>query len=286
MPSFTPRLSPVTDHGFAGRWYLVRRGEVLVGRDGGIPQHDPAGDQLVGGVSWPQHPDADGGPVFLGDLDGEPCWALGVGPDVDPGPGFVWTPLMSLATTWDAGEWTVAGRAVQLVEWQRTSRFCGRCGTVSVPSPGERGTLCPQCGLVAYPRLAPAVIMLVRRGETALLARNRRFPGGMYSALAGFVEAGETLEQAVRREVLEEVGITVGPPRYLGSQSWPFPHQLMVAFLADWVEGEIEVDGDEIVDAEWFRAESLPSLPGPVSIARALIDHWLAEVGHPSPGSS
>ena len=137
---------------------------------------------------------------------------------------------------------------------------------------------CPRCGLSAYPRLAPAIIVLVERDDEVLLARGRGF-GRMYSAVAGFVEPGETLEQAVHREVCEEVGVALGAVRYFGSQPWPFPHSLMIGFFADWASGEIAADGVEIVDANWYRPDHLPEIPPALSIARRLIDDWRGRVG-------
>ena len=138
---------------------------------------------------------------------------------------------------------------------------------------------CPACGALHFPRVTPAVIMLVEREGEVLLARNRRFAGPFYSVLAGFVEPGETLEQAVAREVGEEAGIEIGDVRYFGSQSWPFPSQLMIGFFARHSAGEVEVDGSELIEASWFRPEQVAAgeiqLPGPFSIARRLIDHWL-----------
>jgi NAD+ diphosphatase len=139
----------------------------------------------------------------------------------------------------------------------------------------ERSRRCPQCGQTGFPRLAPAVIVLIERGDgRALLARNARFPDGMYSCVAGFVEPGETLEQAVHREIREEVGIEVRDLQYFGSQPWPFPHSLMIGFFAQYASGDLTPDGDEIADARWFSPSDLPGLPGEISIARALIDAW------------
>jgi NAD+ diphosphatase len=136
---------------------------------------------------------------------------------------------------------------------------------------------CPACGLMAYPRIAPAIIVLVRRGEEALLARGARFPSAFYSTLAGFAEIGETLEETLEREVFEEVGVRVKNPRYFGSQPWPFPHSLMIGFVAEWAGGDIRVDGKEILEARWFRPDALPSIPPPISIARRLIDAWVED---------
>jgi NAD+ diphosphatase len=184
-----------------------------------------------------------------------------------------------------AGEeaWLAAGRAVQLVEWGRTHRFCGRCGTPTEPAPSpERAMRCPSCGLAAFPRLAPAMITLVTRGDDgpdqeALLARGVLWKVPMYSCLAGFVEPGESLEAAVGREVKEEVGLTVGDIRYQSSQPWPFPHSLMCGFRARYVAGEIVPDPAEIADAGWYRRDDMPPIPPGISIARKLIDAWLRE---------
>ncbi len=174
---------------------------------------------------------------------------------------------------------SVAGRAVQLATFAVTHRYCGRCGQRTRRMPGEHCVRCDACELSAYPRIAPAIIVLVRRGSRALLGRSARFPDGMYSTLAGFVEPGECLEQTVAREVREEAGVEVDNIRYFGSQPWPFPHSLMVGFTADHAGGEIHVDGTEIIDARWFSVDDLPIVPPKPSIARRLIDAWLEAVG-------
>ena len=208
--------------------------------------------------------------VFLGELDGRGCWAV----DAEPGRG---TPLMGLWGQVDDTLWTIAGRAVQLVEWQRTHRYCGRCATPTEAAAGERAKRCPACGLLAFPRLAPAIITLVERDDgRALLARGVTFPIPMYSCLAGFVEPGETLEQAVHREVREEVGIALTDVRYWASQPWPFPHSLMLGFNARYAGGELVLDEKEIVDAQWWAPDDLPAIPPGLSIARRLIDDWIA----------
>ena len=227
-----------------------------------------------------EHPDdvAPGAPTqVLGVLDGAACWAVDLDGD---GVGDValdgLLPLMGLYGRVDEARWTLAGRAVQLVEWARTTRYCGRCGTPTEPAEGERARRCPTCGLLSFPRLAPAVITLIERDAEALLARGRTFPVPMYSCIAGFVEPGETMEEAVHREVREEVGVAVRDVRYIASQPWPFPHSLMIGFEATWAGGDIVIDETEIVDAQWFRADDLPLIPPGMSIARTLIDRWVA----------
>ena len=188
-------------------------------------------------------------------------------------------PLRSLYGRVPEHVWTLAGRAVQIAAWDQTHRFCGRCATPTEPVARDRARRCPACGLLAYPRLAPAVIVLVERDGAMLLAHGRAFPLPMYSALAGFVEPGETLEEAVHREVREEVGIEVADVRYAGSQPWPFPNSLMIGFTARWAGGEIVPDPTEIVDANWFTVDDLPMIPPGMSIARWLIDGFIERTG-------
>jgi NAD+ diphosphatase len=213
---------------------------------------------------------------YLGTLGGDDCFAIGY--DGPPGEALEVVGLRQLHGRIDDGTFAVAGRAVQIVHWAQTHRFCGRCAIPTVREPKERALRCPSCGLTAYPRLSPAIIVLVRRGAEALLARSGRFPIPFFSTLAGFVEVGETLEETLVREVREEVGVDVVRPRYFGSQAWPFPHSLMLGFTAEYAGGEIRVDGEEIVEARWFTADALPLVPPPLSIARKLIDAWVAEV--------
>ena len=169
----------------------------------------------------------------------------------------------------------VAGRAFQIVDWNRTHQFCGVCATPTERAASERSRRCPRCSHTVYPRISPAMMCLVTRGQHILLARNVNFPVGRYSALAGFLEAGESVEDAVHREVREEVGIEVSRPIYFASQSWPFPNSLMIAYTAEYVGGELKPNGHEIAAADWFDHNNLPQLPPRVSIARALIDDTL-----------
>lgn len=216
-----------------------------------------------------------GGPAhFLGLLDGHAVFAEDVADHHEDDGSFV--DLYSLFTRVPEVDWMIAGRAVQIVDWARTHKFCGRCGEPTGPNPNDRSMTCSSCGLSAYPRLAPAIITLVTRDDEALLACGVNFRGPTYSALAGFVEAGETLEQAVAREVREEVSIEIENVRYVASQPWPFPHSLMLGFEADYHSGDIVCDPTEIVDAGWYRRDALPNIPPGISIARKLIDRWVA----------
>lgn len=172
----------------------------------------------------------------------------------------------------------IAMRGVQMLEWDRTHRFCGACGTPTVHAAGERAKRCPACGLTVYPRISPAMMVLVTRGDELLLGRGINFPAGRYSALAGFLEAGETIEECVSREVREETNVDVRGLHYFGSQSWPFPNSLMIAFTAEYAGGEVRPDPAELADARWFPIDALPQLPPRLSIARALIDATVARI--------
>lgn len=235
-------------------------------------------------VGLPRHADlpglAPGAAHHVGVLAEIDCWAIGVADEADVPEGMAFAGLRELFGRLDDHAFALAGRALQLVEWERTHRFCGRCGTPTEPARGERAMACPACGLLAFPRVAPAIIVRVTRGDEILLAHGRRFPSTIYSVLAGFVDPGESLEECVHREVREEVGIEIANLRYFASQPWPFPHSLMVGFTAEWAGGELDPDPEEIADAGWFRAAVLPELPPKISIARRLIDDWLG------PGSS
>ena len=210
--------------------------------------------------------------LYLGRLRGQQCWAAELPEKAEAPAGMAWAGLRALFSVLDDAQFALAGRALQLVAWDRTHQFCGRCGSPTVPKPDERVRVCPSCKLSAYPRVAPAIMALVHREKELLLARSPHFPPGMYSALAGFVEPGESLEQCLAREVHEEVGVRVSNIRYFASQPWPFPHSLMIAFVAEWRDGEIAPQAGEIEDAKWFDVLHLPKLPSRISIARRLID--------------
>jgi NAD+ diphosphatase len=216
--------------------------------------------------------------MYLGTLGGRSCYAFEFSANIDAPQGTQWQGLRNVYGRLDDNLFALAGRALQLIDWDRTHQFCGRCGTPTRHHAGERSKECPSCGLVAYPRIAPAVMCLVKREREILLARSPRFAPGMYSALAGFVEPGETLEQCLAREVFEETGVSIAGPRYFASQPWPFPHSLMIAFVADYAGGLITPAPDEIEDAQWFALDALPKLPARISIARRLIDGVVSEM--------
>ena len=211
---------------------------------------------------------------FIGSLHEHFCYTLELPEDLTISDPLQTVSLREALTLFSSSEIHAISLAKQILTWDMNFRFCGRCGQPTVELRDERAKVCTNCGLTNYPRLSPSIIVSIVKGEHILLARSDRFPEGMYSVLAGFVEPGETLEECIQREVAEEVGIEVHNIRYFGSQNWPFPHSLMIGFTADYLTGEIRIDNDEIVDARWFTAAELPKLPGSYSIARNLIDHF------------
>jgi NAD+ diphosphatase len=212
---------------------------------------------------------------YLGRLNRHHCYSVEVPEGTVAPAGMAFEGLRQVYGRLDENLFWIAARGVQIVDWDRSHQFCGRCGAPMEAKATERAKLCPRCGLHHFPRLAPAIIVLVERGRALLLARSRHFAKGMYSVIAGFVEPGETLEEAVVREVREEIGISIKEIRYFGSQPWPFPHSLMIGFTATYEDGEIVLDDSEIEDAGWFTRDNLPPLPGKISIARKLIDGFL-----------
>lgn len=176
----------------------------------------------------------------------------------------------------------VCSTAMQVHHWYVTHRFCSQCGNPTCDAATERAKECLHCGAIYYPRISPCVIGLVRRGNDCLLAHNVKFKEPRFSTIAGFIEPGETAEQAFAREVEEEVGVEITNIRYVMSQAWPFPSQLMLGFFADWKAGEIKVDGIEIDEAGWFCADKLPLLPPKGTISEALISEFLRQL-EPSP---
>jgi len=254
-------------------WFAFRESNLLVRREADavtLPCMADLSD--LGLVALESH--------YLGQMGEKGCYAVGLADDALPPPGMSFEGLRQIYGLLDEDLFWVATRAVQIVQWDRTHRFCGCCGLSLRMKATERAKECPQCGLLHFPRLSPAIIVLVERGRELLLARSRHFPPGMYSVIAGFVEPGESLEEAVMREVKEEVGISVKDIKYFGSQPWPFPHSLMIGFTASYAGGEISRDDSEIEDAGWFSGDNLPSLPGKISIARKLIDWFLAKQGN------
>lgn len=212
---------------------------------------------------------------FLGWLGKTPCYSAELAKTTEPPAGTALRGLRELYCALSDTVFAVAGLGFQIMEWDRTHQFCGACGQPTQPSPTERAKRCTSCATTYYPRISPAMIVLISQGNKLLLGRAPRFKPGMYGLIAGYVEPGESLESAVVREVKEEVGIEITDIRYWGSQPWPFPHTLMVGYTATYAGGEIAIDPLELEDAAWFSLDQLPLLPPPVSIARKMIEDFI-----------
>ena len=263
-PSFTPLLDPRDDAD--ARTFAFRGNEILI-READLALPDASVVDALGVEREHVLP--------VGIYEGAYCQATWLAKDAQPLDGFAFRGLRALFGRMDEAMLAVAGRAFQIADWARTHRFCGVCGSPMRRAPGERAMKCA-CGHTAYPRISPAMMVLVRRGDSLLLARNVAAPPGRFSALAGFLEPGESVEDAIHREVREEVGVAVKDLRYFASQSWPFPGSLMLAFTAEYAGGDIVTDPGEIAEARWFGpGDPLPELSPRQSISRALIDAHL-----------
>lgn len=268
-PGFVPLIAPPEAHEGDAWWFVFRGNALLVHRD----------ETEVKLPFTAQPHDLGVEPLrtqYLGMLHGRHCFSAECDEAAEPVDHLKWAGLRSLFGIIDDATFLLAGRAVQIMDWDRSHQFCGRCGTPTERKSGERSRVCPACGQTHYPRLAPVAMALVRRGPELLLARSPHFPPGMFSALAGFVEPGESIEECLVREVREEVGVEVDNLRYFASQPWPFPHSLMIAFHCDYVSGDIVPQEGEIEAADWFSRDRLPVLPHRLSIARRLIEDALA----------
>lgn len=216
-------------------------------------------------------------PDTLGDWRGQSIQAVHLAEPLLDEAGQ-WLGLRAQMGLIDDRLFSVAGSALQWARWRDEHRYCGRCGReTEAMAKGEPARYCPTCELRFYPRLSPCMITLITRGEYCLLARHARSRKAFHTALAGFVEIGERVEDTVHREIREEVGLRVAEPRYFGSQPWPFPGQLMLGFHAEYAGGEIQVDGEEILEADWWRYDRLPLVPPPQTLAGQLIAHFVAQ---------
>ncbi|WMW24963.1 NAD(+) diphosphatase [Methanolobus sediminis] len=232
---------------------------------------------------------------YLGELRDISCYSMELDGSKDTGELVSGNPFenLSLADVCDLSEKTcfvglrelsgileetltaLAGKAVHIMEWDKNTLYCGRCGSETSIKEEERAKQCPECGFTSFPKISPAIIVMIEKEDKVLLARSPHFPPGRYSIIAGFVEPGESIEQAVVREVKEEVGVQIKNIRYFGSQPWPFPDSLMIGFTAEHAEGDIKIDGIEIEDAGWYRIDEIPHAPGTTSISGQLIRYFI-----------
>lgn len=214
---------------------------------------------------------------YLGKLEGRPCFSAEVTPGTCPPEGMIFKDLRLLYNNLEEDIYLLAGRAVQIVNWDSSHQFCGKCGSPTQTMDDQTAKICPECGFTSHTRLSPAVITAIIKDDKLLMAQHAHGPENRYGLIAGFVEAGETLEEAVKRETAEEVGLEVKNIKYFGSQPWPYPNSLMIGFTAHYASGEIKVDGNEITDAQWFSKDEIPLPPSKMSIASALIE-WYKKV--------
>lgn len=214
---------------------------------------------------------------YLGSCNGTSCYVYKVVENINLQKTLQFMDLRVAGLQVEEQLFFICGKASQVLNWSDTHKYCGRCGNKTEPSLTERAMVCPKCGLISYPRISPAIIVGVTRGDEILLAHNKGFKDGLFSVIAGFVEPGELFEECVKREVYEEVGIRVKNIKYFGNQPWPFPNSLMIGFTAEYESGEVKVDGVEIGEAKWVKADSMPTIPTNISIARKIIDAFIEE---------
>lgn len=245
-------------------------GKLLVQRNSGalrLPHLDPG--QLMA-TAGDRH--------YVGTLDGAHCFAFGMPQDATLPPGSELMTLRAFILESEGILAAVAGYALQIVEWGRTHRYCGCCGKPTIAQGSDRARSCPDCRMTFYPRISPVVMALVTRGRQLLLTRKSGYAAGRYTVVAGFVEPGETLEHALIREVREETAVESSHPLYFGSQPWPFPNSLVMAFALEYAGGEACADCVELEEARWFDIDALPELPEAVHISRQLIDATIARL--------
>ena len=265
---YVPALAPKAGNEDPACWFVFSSGRLLLQQSGGQSSIPFMSGLEALGLSTIRT-------QYLGTLDGHACYSAEVSLDAVAPEGTSFVELRSAYGLIDEDMFLLAGRALQIVAWDQTTQYCGRCSRRTELLQGERAKKCPACGFLSYPRLSPAVITAVIRGDKILLARRAGGGRNMYSVIAGFVEPGETLEECLKREVMEEVGIRVKNVRYFSSQPWPFPNSLMIGFIAEYEDGAISVDGMEVSAAGWYDASNLPEIPPKMTIARDLIDWFL-----------
>lgn len=219
-----------------------------------------------------------GSPHFIGSSEHASFWALEVLQSQEQLPeSYQWLGLRTQLHLVSEAEFLLLGRALQTMQWHKEHQYCGRCGRATISHGSERAKLCDHCELRFYPRISPCIITLVYRDNECLLARHRRSSQPIYTALAGFVEIAESLEDAVHREINEEVGLKVQNLRYVASQPWPFPSQLMLGFMAEYATGELCLDTHELLDANWYRFDQLPQIPPIATLSGQLIKQFVQQ---------
>jgi NAD+ diphosphatase len=270
---FYPSVTP-PDSFDEALWFLFNGSSLVVSEDKtGV--HIPCfSDPVKSGLSVKSQ-------IYLGTIDSVHCFCGELLSAVPENYGFELKELRALFDQLNPALYNVAAKASQIISWDRNHQFCGACGSQTDSVNHEYAKKCRECGMLFYPRISPAIIVAIIHDGKILLGRRRS--SQMFSLIAGYVEAGESLEETVSREVMEEVSLRVKNVKYFSSQPWAFSNALMVGFTAEYDGGEIKPDGEEIAEAKWFSADSIPKIPGKISIARKLIDWFIGEYSEPRP---
>ena len=264
---YKPSVIPDKDNNNPSYWFIFKSDKLLINpkNNNKIPLTKNLKEYSISPIRT----------IYLGKLNKNPCYVVEVGPETKAPQGMNFKDLRSAYNILDEDIYLLAGRAIQIINWDKNHQFCGKCGTPTQNMDHEIAKICPKCGHFSFPRLSPAVITAIIKDDKILMAKHG-YRGNMYGLIAGFVEPGETLKECVERETMEEVGLKIKNINYFGSQPWPYPHSLMIGFTAEYESGEINVDGKEIIEAKWFGPDDIPRVPSKMSIAGELIN-WFIE---------
>jgi NAD+ diphosphatase len=264
---YEPSVKPGSHDKDESYWFIFKSDNMLINHKSSlkIPFHNDLDE--INLVPLRKH--------YMGTLNDHPVYVVEVDPETEPWDGMEFMDLHSSYDVLDEDIYLLAGRAVQIMNWDKNHMFCGKCGTETISMEDENAKICPECGFTSFTRISPAIITAIIKDDKILMAKHSYGLKNRYALVAGFLEAGETLEEAVKREVMEEVGLEVEDLQYFGSQPWPFPNSLMIGFTAKYAGGEIKVDGNEIVDAKWFDASEVSRFPSKISIASELVEWFL-----------
>ena len=264
---YKPRVDPGKKLESPGYWFIFNSDKLLINLESSLKIPFIGNLDEINLIPLRKH--------YMGILAGSPCYCVEVDPETLPDDGMDFVDLRSIYEILDEELYLLAGRAIQIINWDKNHLYCGKCGTKTEKMDDENAKICPECGFTSYTRISPAIITAITNDKKLLMAKHSYGLKNRYTLIAGFLEAGETLEEAVKREVMEEVGLEVKNIKYFGSQPWPFPNSLMIGFTAEYAGGDISVDGGEIVDARWFDVKEVTGFPSKISIASELVDWYL-----------
>jgi NAD+ diphosphatase len=269
-PLFIPSTQPPVASVNPNLWFIFDKENILLDISQGNPTI-PFLDEIT--VNVLEIHDS----LYLGQYGSDSCFVGSVDEDKQVPDHLKWFGLRDAYREIANSQLTkIVISARELLHWEQSSQFCGFCGRPTKNFSDERAKVCDSCHSLIYPRITPVILVLIYRGNKILLGRSSTFKPGIYSVLAGFVEVGETLEEAVHREVMEEVGLKIKNLSYVGSQPWPFPNNMMIGFTAEYESGELTIDKKELEDANWYDMDNLPHLPAPISLSRKIVDDFVA----------